>query len=519
MRIRKNILLLCLSALSFLLLNCDVITPQDENGLAEFSCEGCHTNAGTLDNVITALNLDSNDQLATIPGQSTVVTALSLKDKVWIRLDSNLGINSFKDIDSTHSKIGCSGCHGGESNIDASDDTSAYRTAHAGLMRDPSEIDEVGCAGGMCHGDIVRRHKTSMHGNLTGQKAHVALRNVFDTFEECPADVKDAFSEDCSSCHATCGQCHISRPTSAGGGFLEQGSTAGSSHKFIRTPDEANVCTSCHSSRIGDDWKGNLAGNEADVHQQMGKTCLDCHTEDLHGDGSNDANYTSRYQVAGLPQCVDCHQDDQDDNAYHQKHWPNSDATDGPDLACSVCHSQQYTNCNTCHAGEWMNEYSSNHTEDYRVYSSFKVGHNPYYGDAGHPNNNSAWITVRHVPVSPDTYTAWGINIMPNFDIMETWKYTSPHNIQRWTDQTLVSEADSALAVNAGKPLNDDDGYCFIKCHYNDGLSWHPAVNTEIYIKQTDLESDVTGDDLSAEIQANIGVLVDGSFTCTACHL
>ena len=234
-----------------------------------------------------------------------------LKDKILIRLNATRNINSFHDIDPVHSSIGCAGCHGGTSPVDAADDTTAFRTAHSGVIRDPSAIGETGCSGGSCHAGIVHRNETSIHSNLWGEKAHVALRNGYESFEACPADIQDGFTKDCASCHTTCGQCHVSRPNAAGGGFLEQ--RVGYSHKFIKTPSEENVCTACHGSRVGDDWNANqerVPGNVPDVHNQYGYTCLDCHTEDLHGEGPSDAEYKSRYEVKDLPQCVDCHQAD-----------------------------------------------------------------------------------------------------------------------------------------------------------------------------------------------------------------
>ncbi len=441
---------------------------------------------------------------------------MTLTDKVWIRLNAIRGIESYADIDPTHAAIGCTGCHGGFSPVEATDDTSAYNAAHGGILRDPSIIGEEGCSGGMCHADIVRRNETSIHSNLWGEKAHVALRNGFDSFDVCPSDVKDAFTEDCSGCHTTCGQCHVSRPNTAGGGFLKQ--VVGYSHQFIATPDEANVCTACHGSRVGDDWNANqdrVPGNVPDVHNGYGYSCLDCHKEDMHGDGSADAELTSRYQIPDLPQCVDCHEVDRDDNAFHQEHWPNSDASDGADLACFVCHSQQYNNCNTCHAGEWTHEYESDNSGEYRVYAQFKLGRNPYYEQADHPHANSAWIAVRHVPVSPDAYEPWGIHNMPNFDVMETWKYASPHNIQRWTARTLV---DSAWADTSGQIYTDQT--CADNCHIH-GAAGNPAMeNIDLYLTNEDMTpaGEITGDDLSGEILANAKTSLGPTGSCSACH-
>ena len=38
-------------------MGCDAITPQDGD-LVDYSCEGCHTNKGTLDDIIDVLVLD-----------------------------------------------------------------------------------------------------------------------------------------------------------------------------------------------------------------------------------------------------------------------------------------------------------------------------------------------------------------------------------------------------------------------------------------------------------------------------
>jgi thiosulfate/3-mercaptopyruvate sulfurtransferase len=441
-------------------------------------------------------------------------------------LNAIRNVESYTDIDPTHASIGCSGCHGGFSPVDAVDDTSAYRAAHRGMKRDPSAIGEDGCSGGLCHADIVRRNETSIHSNLWGEKAHVALRNGYETFEECPAEIQDGFTKDCSGCHTTCGQCHVSRPHTAGGGFLEQ--RVGYSHKFIATPSEENVCTACHGSRVGDDWNANqdrVKGNVPDVHNDAGFSCLDCHQEDMHGDGPSDAEYTSRYQVADLPQCVDCHGVDRDDNSFHAQHWPNANSSDGADLACFVCHSQQYTNCNTCHAGDWTHEYVADNSGEYRVYPQFKLGKNPYYGKADHPHTNAAWITVRHVPVSPDAFEPWGVDpwdIDPDLEPnnMETWKYTSPHNIQRWTKRTLV---DSTWADTSGQIYTSDN--CSDNCHMHGdkyislGDVTEKYKNVDIYLTNEDMENDITNDDLSGEVDANTYTsLGPKTGSCSACH-
>lgn len=450
---------------------------------------------------------------------------MTLTEKVLIRLNATRGVESFSDIDATHAAIGCAGCHGGYGEVDAEDDTSAYRAAHKGMIRDPSAVSENGCSGGMCHADIVRRNETSMHTNLWGEKAHVAMRNGYNSFEECPAEIQDGFAKDCSGCHTTCGQCHVSRPHTAGKGFLEQ--RVGYSHKFIATPSEENVCTACHGSRVGDDWNANqerVPGNKPDVHNDFGYTCLDCHQEDFHGDGSTDADYMSRYHVENLPQCTDCHQVDSDDNEYHVQHWPNSDATDGADLACYVCHSQQYNNCNTCHAGEWTHEYVeeadwATSEGGYRVYPQFKIGRNPVYGESSNLHGNSAWIAVRHIPISPDAYEHWDIpewtvdNFAAGATNMETWKFASPHNIQRWTARTLV---DPTWADSSAYTADN----CADNCHMHGTYGASIMVNDDLYLENADMQSDMTGDDLSHEIDANENTsLGDDGCYYSACHV
>ncbi len=516
MRLIQKILVVSLLAFSSLFWSCDAINPLDDGDLTDYSCEGCHTNKGALIDIIDELVLDPPDDGPAVPGCGGEVVPLVLWEKVWIRLNASSGVESFSDIDPTHANIGCAGCHGGLSPIEAADVTAAYRAAHVGLKRDPSVIGEDGCSGGLCHADIVRRNETSMHSNLWGEKAHVALRNGYESFDDCPAEIQDGFTSDCSGCHTTCGQCHVSRPNAVGGGFLKQ--VVGYSHQFIATPDEANVCTACHGSRVGDDWNANqdrVPGNVRDVHNDFGYSCLDCHQEDLHGGGAADADYTSRYQVSDLPKCVDCHEVDRDDNAFHDQHWPNSNRSDGADLACYVCHSQKYNNCNTCHAGEWIQEYTADNKSPYRVYAQFKLGRNPYYGVTDHPHENSEWITVRHIPVSPDAFEPWGINEMTDYSNMETWKYTSPHNIQRWTDRTLV---DPAWAATSGQLYTDLT--CSDNCHmHDDSDDDHTIVNLDLYLTNENLRNDITGDDLSAEIYANVNTsLGDGTCYYSACH-
>ncbi|MGD2147572.1 MAG: hypothetical protein PVH41_12825, partial [Anaerolineae bacterium] len=45
------------------------------------------------------------------------------------------------------------------------------------------------------------------------------------------------------------------------------------------------------------------------------------------------------------------------------------------------------------------------------------------------------YVLLRHVPVAPDTFAFYDEYVLPEFDNAPTWKYATPHNIQRATAQ------------------------------------------------------------------------------------
>jgi hypothetical protein len=61
---------------------------------------------------------------------------------------------------------------------------------------------------------------------------------------------------------------------------------------------------------------------------------------------------------------------------------------------------------------------------------------------------------VRHVPVARDSFAYYGADLLPNFDALPTWKYATPHNIQRITPQ---NEACGGCHGNAELFLTTDD--------------------------------------------------------------
>ena len=67
MRLKPLILLLAIVVAIVLITACDEINPNTED-LAEYSCEGCHTNKPMLIRVIDALDLNEDDGGHTAPG-------------------------------------------------------------------------------------------------------------------------------------------------------------------------------------------------------------------------------------------------------------------------------------------------------------------------------------------------------------------------------------------------------------------------------------------------------------------
>ena len=383
----------------------------------------------------------------------------------WEKVYLNHSANTFEDIDPNHGKLACEDCHGGVGVVEQelSDEpskrelTEVMNTAHDtefGFRRDPATGDDSVCES--CHYELTQRNKHSMHSMAWGERYKVAIRSTGSgDYESCPVEIKEGFEGECASCHATCGECHVSRPNSVGGGFVER-------HRF-RSPHMQDNCTACHGTRIGDDYFGNLQGNDPDVHFRKGFDCMDCHTEDFHGAGIDPNNPPrNRYEVEKLPECTDCHQGDAGANQYHTVHWQGSGSAD--DLSCYVCHSQPYNSCNSCHTGgeyrEGYHETSPDVFEGargYKEFPSFRIAYNPasaggHWSPALEANADEQWILVRHIPLVKSSFDPWGWSTLANYAIEETWQYTSPHNINRWTAQTLVD-------TTADEP-------CYGSCHY-----------------------------------------------------
>ena len=309
--------------------------------------------------------------------------------------------------DENHGELGCEECHGGDPG------EPDWRKAHEGVVKDPSYPDPSKTCG-VCHDEIAQNYSTSLHVSLSPFKKAIDLRanedpHVYKTL--------DAGRENhCTSCHSSCGQCHISRPESVEGGLLD-------GHLFQKRPPMEQVCTACHGSRIGKEYLGKTKGLKPDVHREKYFKCEKCHTgEEMHGDGKE---YANRYEVENGPACLDCHEEIYDANAVNVKnHWVHRDQ-----VSCYVCHSQVYNNCYSCHVGKDKKGFKYYKTDKSEM--QFKIGLNPLKSE----KRPETFVTVRHVPVDQDSFKFYVKDGLKNFDRSSTWKMATPHNIQRQTPQ------------------------------------------------------------------------------------
>lgn len=323
-------------------------------------------------------------------------------------------VNAAAFGETDHGDIPCTDCHNGI-------DTDDKDEAHTELVARPSQGDAAVCA--ECHEEQTSLAANSLHFTQEGYWTVLEARGL----DRDHPPVQEMFNNHCASCHTSCGDCHISQPASVGGGLLD-------GHLFTSTPPMTRTCTACHGSRVGNEYMGKNEGVLADVHFRTGRmTCIDCHTgSDVHGapvaadEGAEEMALAHRYAGEPSPACESCHETygtSEDDIREHKMH--------GDVLACQVCHSTTYINCNSCHVE--VSETTGNPfftTDD--AYFTFLIGKN---SEISHERPYE-YVPVRHVPIDPDSFAYYGENLLPNFDDQPTWRYTTPHNIQRNTPQT-----------------------------------------------------------------------------------
>jgi thiosulfate/3-mercaptopyruvate sulfurtransferase len=312
-----------------------------------------------------------------------------------------LGQESF--FETIHGRYGCITCHGGTGGADD------LETAHKGLVREPASAE----ACGNCHADQVAAEPQSLHSNLAGYDAVLAARGAPDNM----AQLEEMRGNHCDNCHTTCGQCHVSRPTNLGGGLVAD-------HAFKKIPPMNLTCTGCHGSRIENEYKGKNQGVKADVHWiKGGMPCFSCHSADeMHG---ATGQFNHRYDGPPAPGCQesDCHPAVAPGDGIMQHTESHFEA-----MSCQACHSTTYKNCYSCHVG------LEDGTAFFKTEPSemmFKIGRNPLQS----PDRPWMYVPLRHVPIDRDSFSYYGQDLLPNFDEVPTWKYATPHNIQRITPQ------------------------------------------------------------------------------------
>lgn len=310
----------------------------------------------------------------------------------------------------THGSIACTECHGGVQ-------SSVKEDAHEGMNPTPSKEPLVSC--GNCHKEQVDTYGNALHNTQAGYWTQIDARSVPENH---PA-LETMFGNHCSTCHTTCGECHVAQPQNVGGGLF-------SGHVFEKTPPMTRSCTACHGSRVGNEYLGKNEGFPGDVHfREERMSCVKCHTgKELHG-SATPADH--RYDGEEMPTCLSCHPDaapGKTDNPMHNQH---SDT-----LSCQVCHSITYTSCDGCHVA--VSEKSGlPYFETENTYHTFAIGKNPLIS----PERPYSYVPLRHTPISETSYEFYGENLLPNFSSKPTWQYATPHNIQLQTPQNASCAA------------------------------------------------------------------------------
>lgn len=310
-------------------------------------------------------------------------------------------------LKTVHGLLGCIACHGGKNTSDAI-------KAHQDLQADPSEGKNNICVN--CHTDIVLAFKNSSHNNIPGIKRALKKSPYVKTVEA-TAIPEAALEKNCLSCHATCGQCHFSRPNSTGGGLL-------SNHLVNKRPPIEKTCFYCHNAGAGGEFIG-VVGIAADAHYTKGKMdCYSCHNVDiLHGISGTKAGEKPMSKAA--PKCVDCHQEALSKNTKNIAHKAHPKNT----LTCQVCHALPYNNCYYCHIsasseGKIVSESS--------LVVQLKIGLNPQRNKM----RPEKYVVLRRVPAAlADTSATADKVLLAEDDEISSWRLTWPHNIQKITPQ------------------------------------------------------------------------------------
>lgn len=393
--------------------------------------------------------------------------------RVWIDADIYA-----QDV---HSYINCTACHQGqpiESEIELTalsvEEAEALMTeAHTNLSVTATEDPEATC--GTCHRDIAPHAESSLHVNLAGYDAAIYARSApehYDTLETMEVS-------HCNACHASCSDCHVSLPQSVGGGLINAHvieSDVIEANNLTAMPSMSKNCTACHGSRVKNEYFGLNEGIPADAHFRSRMSCNDCHSgADLHG--QTNPNAQDRYDGMEEPSCISCHENQVGVGsgiAQHEVHGTEL-------LSCQTCHSTTYTNCVNCHVERTEEDIPYYIVEEH--YLDFNIGLNPLR-DADRPYK---YVTLRHVPIDPDSFSYYGENLLPNYTAESTFVYSTPHNIQRNTPQNASC----------------------LSCHGNDTVFLTESDFTQIAEWMTEYNGRPLEENLQLMLEANKNVMID----------
>jgi len=374
-----------------LLLLIIVLLPAGQARSDDSGCVDCHTDIDLLAEFVEESE-NTGGLLQSGAGYGGPAARLEPQQRVLVSEDF---------LDSEHGEVGCVFCHGG-------DETAPdMESAHDGVDPYPSRNAMETC--GECHEEIAETASASLHAMLSTFPGFLKERTSAAYW----TDIDNGRERHCAECHASCGDCHVSRPRSVGTGFID-------GHLFSARPDSLNQCMACHDRRIGDEFIG--VRGQGDVHlKKYSMTCIDCHgAEELHAAAPE--GLKNRYHLEEAANCTDCHEGLQfgsvrDHRIHHNR------------VQCQVCHSQTYTNCFSCHARTDENGIAYNAAG--LDYEDMKIGFNL----DRIPGNNYKFVLLRHVPVDPGLFAEYVQGGLDRFDVAPTWKRTSPHNIRRRTWQ------------------------------------------------------------------------------------
>lgn len=358
------------------------------------SCVACHTNQPLLEQLAQPAA-----PTAAAPNQADMVAGGLPAQAPWQRVFVDLAFVT----DDVHSQPGCTTCHGGTAG------TLDMATAHGNLTTpSAAQLDKM-C--GSCHVGLVQSARTSSHRMLPSFVQALKARGADFTMPE----TVHAFNGQCAQCHATCADCHISRPAILGGGLT-------SGHLMSNGVAQEQTCAGCHNATVAAESTGAHEGIPGDVHSAAGMSCTDCHSVETFHQSQRAAS-----QSQGVA-CVDCHQADVKLGGANVQHTVHVNT-----VQCQVCHSAgAYTSCATCHAGENAKGAPIATSDPARL--TFKIGRNPA------PDEESPWnyVLVRQTAADPDMWAFYGENLLPDFADVPTWHTTTPHNMQKITPQNAA---------------------------------------------------------------------------------